>query len=307
MAGIKIDGAKGVRIENMSFHGFDVGIEGKNVGLSVKNVHFHNVGQAFDLSGSQAQISSTRISQAAGTKTTRVERNGPPLPVFCSNCKSIFGSRHYNFSGALFNLWDNEEPCINCGDHRARLSEGIFDLTKDVVRVLSAPDMTYVMLQSLNAIAADVIAGRIETGKAIEKIAALSPGLGDVARRGLTIGGQAACWVVATGIAVFSAYYAVKAANLAEAQVTIAQEQLDLQRQDAGQQDAILEEILKRLPRGDASPKVDGNDDASAREGATAEPAKSKATVKTDRLKARDLRRKAEKQRRNDLGRARHR
>jgi hypothetical protein len=54
----------------------------------------------------------------------------------------FFPSRNYNFGGLYFEAWDNEEPCPECGFERAKLSEGIFDLKKDAVRVLSAPDIT---------------------------------------------------------------------------------------------------------------------------------------------------------------------
>ncbi|TGV61655.1 hypothetical protein EN784_04610 [bacterium M00.F.Ca.ET.141.01.1.1] len=303
--------ARGVLIENVSIEGCNVGIKVSGADLTAKNIDFRNVRQAFDVSDSRAQISSTRITHgpdaSKGENSGWRKSNGPPLPVFCSNCKSVFASRHYNFGGTYFNLWDNEEPCIKCGNEHAALSEGVFDLAREVVRVLSAPDMTHVMLQCLNSIAADMISGRIAAGSAIEKIAAVSPSLGEVAKKALAVSGTVAAWIVGTGIALFSAYYGVKAVNLSETQLAIAQEQLELQKQDSGQQDAVLKQILQHLPRGEPDLKVHRDDDAKAGEDAAAEPTKGKAAGKGDRLKARDLRRKVEVRRRNEFGRARHR
>lgn len=309
MPAIKIGkGVRGVRIENVAIKGFDVGIEASGAEFSVNNADFQDVSQAFDVSDSQAQIANTRIARAPKSKTGWRKINGPPLPVFCPNCKGVFASRHYNFGGAYFNLLGNEEPCPNCGYEHAVLSEGVFNLTSEVVHVLSAPDMTYVMLQSLNAVAADVIAGRIEIGTAIERIETISPSLGEVAKKSLSISARVAGWLLGPGIAIIAAFYSVEAVKLAEAQLEIAQEQLDLQKkQDSNQHDAILEEILKHLPRGHPSVEVDSQDNAGAGKGTSPKPTESEAAAKGDRLKARDLRRNADKQRRNEFGRARHR
>lgn len=305
------------KLRNVHISGAKVGIKSDGpIDLDAENVTFDNVEIPYDIAGARsASIRGSRITndpklrEPSRNPTMGWRRvNGPPLPIFCSNCKAISPSRNYNFGGQFFNLWDNEEPCPACGFEHARLSEGIFNLARETIGVLSAPDMTYVMLQALNGIANDLVAGRIDAETAVTKIENVSPELGKVAKKGYATAGKAAAWFIGIAISAVGMFYGIKAVHLAEEQVRIAQEQLDLQKRDINQ-DAILEEILKRLPDGNSSSNVDGKHKKQTSEGTPPKPAQCEPTAKAakSKPKARHHRRAEEKARRNSFGRSRHR
>src|SRR5580700_4480252 len=144
-----------IHYANNSFTNLDVGIRAKGpVDITAENNYFHNVGTPYDIAGARsADIRGTRITNDPKftNRNTRAfagwtKPNGPPLPAFCPSCKSIFPSKNYNFGGRFFTVWGNEETCPECGFEHAKLSEGIFDLASEAVKVLSAPDITHAML-----------------------------------------------------------------------------------------------------------------------------------------------------------------
>jgi hypothetical protein len=147
------------------------------------NVTFDNVERPWDVSGvCLADVRGTRIKndpkRTRKGKTASIgwtKTNGPPLLAFCPECKTVFSSANYNFGGSIFNAWNNEETCPECGNEHALLSEGLFDLTQETVRVLSAPDFTHAMLQDAKRIADEVIAGSLDEAEAVCQFESISP------------------------------------------------------------------------------------------------------------------------------------
>jgi hypothetical protein len=166
------------------------------VDIIAENNYFHNVGTPYDIAGARsADIHGTRITNdpKLTNRNTRAfmgwtKPNGPPLPAFCPSCKSIFPSKNYNFGGAYFNAWNNEETCPECGFEHSKLSEGTFNLALEAVKVLSAPDITHVMLAALRKASDEVVAGKIEPENAA---AELDPKLGAVFRKAFRLGNTA--------------------------------------------------------------------------------------------------------------------
>lgn len=137
-AGIKLVGVKNARLSNVSFSGLDVGIQADASScFTADNLRFNNVGMPFDVRG-RAGVSGTRIRddpklRQSSNKSFAGWRkpNGPPLPAFCPECKSVFPSTNYNFGSSYFYSRDNEEICPVCRNEHAKLSDGLFDLSQE--------------------------------------------------------------------------------------------------------------------------------------------------------------------------------
>jgi hypothetical protein len=174
-----------IELKNVHISGARTGIKADGpVDIVAENVTFDNVHQPWDISGARSvDVRGTRIKndpkqRGSASKKASIgwsRPNGPPLPAFCSTCKTIFPSRNYNFGGQYFNAWDNEETCPECGSEHAILSEGLFDLTQATVTVLSAPDFTHAMLQSAKRVAEDLIAGKLDEPEARTRLEQISP------------------------------------------------------------------------------------------------------------------------------------
>ncbi len=60
----------------------------------------------------------------------------------CSHCGAIFQSRAFRIQGAInLTLSGNKETCPNCGK-LADIADGVFDITAQAIRIVSAPDLT---------------------------------------------------------------------------------------------------------------------------------------------------------------------
>jgi hypothetical protein len=150
-------GVKNVRFENVKIVGFDTGIlaaEGSS--FTASGMHFDRVGQPYDVRGAaKAEISNTRITNdpkhnhGRPNSPSHSKKSSPPLPAYCDNCKTIFASKNYKLYGKYFSLLNNEETCPECGSEHAKLSEGIFDLTREFITIILAPDVTHLMINEL--------------------------------------------------------------------------------------------------------------------------------------------------------------
>lgn len=116
-----------------------------------------------------------RVASSARVGWSRPE--GPPLPVFCPSCKTVFASQNYVFGGRFYELWGNEEQCPHCGFQHAKLSEGTFTLIKDIAEVITAPDMTHTMLLALQGVVDSVVAGETTPLQAQQAAVAVAPSL----------------------------------------------------------------------------------------------------------------------------------
>ncbi|WP_332304712.1 hypothetical protein [Rhizobium sp. GR12] len=104
----------------------------------------------------------------------------PPLPCYCSVCQTIFPSRNYVFAGPYFFCWGNTEECPSCGNEKAELSRGVFDLSLDTIKVLRAPEITRVMIRQLAEIGSKAAFGKISIEEAAQEAAAIHPTFRDV-------------------------------------------------------------------------------------------------------------------------------
>lgn len=172
-------------IENCEFTNFGTGIQSSGFDLNVKNVSFDNVHQPFDIKGERVSIAGTRIrndpktfAQTPASRGAHVgyrRPNGPPLPVYCKNCRTVFNSQNYNVGSPAFYGYDNEEPCLNCNFKHARVSDGLFDLSKDVARALAETELSRDELQALNVVTSELISNAITAKKAEKKLKATVP------------------------------------------------------------------------------------------------------------------------------------
>jgi hypothetical protein len=76
--------------------------------------------------------------------------------------------------GVAIGIKNIETNCPICGA-TAPVSEGIFKSTKDTIELISGPDSTRAMLESLKLLAEKLSAGQIDRAEAIKQAAELSP------------------------------------------------------------------------------------------------------------------------------------
>ena len=206
-----------IKLENVRISSAHTGIKSDGpVDLDLKNVTFSNVQVPLDIAGAKSvNIRGSRVTddpkprrKIPPTATRNIvgwrRVNGPPLPVFCSSCKTIFPSRNYIFGGMYFNCWDNEEQCPECGDELAKLSEGVFDLTKATIQILSAPDITYAIILALRDLLNDIETGNIDPEQVVKRANALNPAIGALLTKYLRFG-YGAIMLVATVVAAIYA------------------------------------------------------------------------------------------------------
>lgn len=182
--------AHNTKIINNKFRGFDVGIESNGAkGLVVEGTEFDRVQLPYKLRG-EASVSATKITGDPKIRTSVGWRAaiGPALPSFCKACDSVFASQNYDMAGAYFFLWDNEDTCIRCGNEHARLSQGHFDLAREAVKILRAPDVTHEMVARLSEIGWDTFYGKLNNNEAIAAVDEVAPAFGNVARSLLQAG-----------------------------------------------------------------------------------------------------------------------
>ena len=191
-----------VHIENMTIIGGKVGIAVRgDWDITANDLKFRNVETPYDMSGNiTGRITNNRVTsdpkmlQDAPTGRTLSgwrRPKGPPLPAYCPECKHVFASRNYVFSGTYFYCWGNKEPCINCGSEDALLSEGYFNVAKEAIEVLRAPEITHEMVRRLTALGQEALSGRLRPEEIIQAAEAIHPVLGGFTAKLLAIGSAA--------------------------------------------------------------------------------------------------------------------
>lgn len=230
--------------------------------------------------------------------------DGPPLPVYCANCDTIFPSNNYLYAGSYFNSWDNEEPCPECGNEHAKVSEGVFDLSGEYIKVISAPEFTHDLIRAIGGIAQDYLDHNLTPDEAVSRFEAVSPKFGDLAKKAFKMGMAALTFIAL--LATIDTYRLTREqASLAREQTAIAREGLKIQK-EAPQpltQEQLLE-IIKtmRFVSLDAKPTTaDPHTMAHAEEPTIKKSAPHSKVAKTAskrKQKAREVRRKAAHERR---------
>lgn len=190
MAAISITNSTGCTIDNVRIIGADVGIRVRNSsGLNFRNVGFKDVRQAWDIDESPTEIRGSRISRSNGAENIDIlegsrtfvgytPAKGGALPSICPACNTVFPSRHYRVGSSAFYGFDNEDICPKCGNEHAKLAEGSFDLSGEVVRVLQAEPLTFAMLAAIANIAEDIATSKLSPHDGAERIKEISPGIG---------------------------------------------------------------------------------------------------------------------------------
>lgn len=235
--GLKIRGGGDFEIEDNTF--------GPDANIEISGVRSAKIsGSKFESGAAKGapRPNPNQRPSAGGDSVGWTRPGGPPLPVYCPNCKAIFPSKRYFFSGAFFNVWNNEEVCIECGFEHARLSEGIFDLAGEAVRILSAPDITHVMLRSVLSISNELLSGTIGPESAVQKYQKVLPRLGKLARTWLRRGKETVIFLGA--VAGIVSLYQIE---LGREQVRLGREQVALQRESNESSNRVVERILHEL------------------------------------------------------------
>ncbi len=202
--------------------------------LQAENVTFDNVQTPFDINGvKSASIKGSEvINDPKLRRGTPITSNslamrrpkGAPLPVMCDNCKSIHPSLNYVFSGTFFFLWNNKEECQVCGSPNARLSEGLFNLSKELAEILTGSDLTYAMLKAISQVAEEAAAGNVPAETAIEAIRKENSQIGGLFAKAWNLGVPAVAFlanliVIATApFTIYQTYLSYRSLSVAERQ-----------------------------------------------------------------------------------------
>ncbi|MBB5756329.1 hypothetical protein HNR00_001027 [Methylorubrum rhodinum] len=152
MAFINITNSTDTTVSNNLFYGGDIAIRVRNSQITGENNRFVRVSKAWDVVGTDARLSgnsATGVNVDDAAKSGRV-RNGPPLPVQCPRCSSIFPSQQYDFGTSRLSSDSNVEECQICHYPYAKLSDGIFELTKEAVEIIHGSDFTKRQLEAIN-------------------------------------------------------------------------------------------------------------------------------------------------------------
>jgi hypothetical protein len=245
-------GVKGVHFEDIDIGFTDVGIQARGpVEFTAKNVRFKEVARPWDIQGGRAEIEGTRITRAAKPKAVGKSwsgwrrPNGPPLPAFCPRCKSVFPSKSYNFGSSYVYARDNEEVCPVCESEHAKLSDGLFDLSREAVAVLTAPEMTFAMLSAIKDVADQLSDRRVNEADAVRRLRQVSPTFGAIAGRALQIGTAALTLMVAMA----ALYVSYEQLEVSKAQLDTALQQQDESLNIEQRNEAVLQILLDRVSK----------------------------------------------------------
>jgi hypothetical protein len=110
------------------------------------------------------------------------------IPSLCTSCGSIFASRLFNISGNIKNivLSNNQETCPHCGGI-AHLSDGVFTVAEGALSIISAPELTKVMLNTLMVQVQKAYKKKTSAEELANTVEEIDPGLAKIIR---TLGGS---------------------------------------------------------------------------------------------------------------------
>ena len=105
------------------------------------------------------------------------------IPAYCPSCGAVFASRLL-LSGDVSNLTlqGNKESCPFCGG-MADTAEGVFDIAKDIISVISAPRITHQMLSTFSVAVERAYAKKTPPEELIKTAEAIDPSLGKTIRK----------------------------------------------------------------------------------------------------------------------------
>lgn len=223
-------------IQGLTISNVKKGITVHGGDVEFRDTTFNNVAQPWDVRDGRIKVTGTRIRNdpkvaVLGKSQVGYRRpNGPPLPAFCPRCKSVFSSINYNVGSPEFWGFDNEETCPNCGFENAKGADGLFDLSKELLEVVQAPDFTHAMLASAETVTSAIIKGDMTSARARKEIKRISPALFRILKQAWEYGNG--------GITVFCAVIAYLAYANSLEQTEISKQALELDHKE------VLKEIL---------------------------------------------------------------
>jgi hypothetical protein len=187
MPAIKITGGSGLRLSNVTIANADIGIEADaNSSIYSKNLIFDNVAKPFSVSGAeQVYLDSTRIRNDPKTADLRRggsfsgwrKPSGPRLPAHCMKCDLIFPSINYNIGSSLFYSRNNEETCPRCGFEHAKLSDGLFEVTKEIINILSEENISIQSAKTFNELTNKYLNDDLSISTFVDEIKTIFPRL----------------------------------------------------------------------------------------------------------------------------------
>ena len=235
-----------LNIKNVAIVGGEVGIEGgAGSAINAHGLHFDNVKQPFSFpdGAGPTSLAQTRISNdpKAGTiSQTGWRKAGPALPAYCPKCKAVFPSKNYQLNSPRFLSDDNEETCENCRYPHAKVSDGIFNLTKELIEIIQAPDFTLDMFEDLRKASEELSSGQISAAQIIPVYDSINSQLGKIITRAFKEYGTSA--IAYLSLAVALATYALQKEG-----TDVAKEQLRLQIESNTSSDAATAQVLQAL------------------------------------------------------------
>lgn len=295
-----------------------MGIHARDAGVSISNATFDNVYKPFDIRTSdEVNIEGTRINQdpnalVEGAASSRTQvgwtgRKGPRVQAQCPRCGSIFPSRNYDVSSPRFWNRDNEETCQNprCRYPHAKVADGLYDTSLEIVRELSRETTTRANLREINAESLAFLRGETTPQSYIENVSKTNSKIGSLLRNGFKI-----ALTSLTALASVAAIGSYKL-DLEMAEIQRRQDQFTMQQaqQNPNQKsEKLLEDILKGLEQSRFESEFVKKSKVHRDKNADGNPQEvggdKKATVKNKaerKPKARDIRRKEAKKRRQAL------
>lgn len=108
------------------------------------------------------------------------------IPASCSNCGAIFKSRLISVGGNIssLKLSGNIETCPYCGG-MANTAEGVFNITNNILKVVSSPKVTKQMLQKFNSLVRNAYYNENkDISTLIKESKEISPALGKLVETG---------------------------------------------------------------------------------------------------------------------------
>lgn len=253
MTAVKFIGGFGNYARGGDFKDCDVGIEAIDTDIELSDHSFDNVAHPYRILRSKARIRSSRIRNDPKLKY-KIEifdeagtgAKVPGLPVQCPKCESIFSSKNYTIESSIIDIFDAEEECCRCTYEHARVSNGLFRITSDVIEVLHGSDLTYAVVASLIDSSRASIEGRISSKELQRRFAKADPRLGLLAKFAANKGKSAICFlafIVPIVVTVLYGQLQLEEARLAN---EFARKSYEAQSQP-NQTEFLLKEVLKEI------------------------------------------------------------
>jgi hypothetical protein len=107
------------------------------------------------------------------------------IPAFCLTCGRVFPSQMFGFApGARVRIhaMGNIETCPYCGG-MAQTADGVFEVTGDILRVVSAPQITRDMLAALSVVVRRAFQENNPPEEVAQEVEKIDPSFGSLIRR----------------------------------------------------------------------------------------------------------------------------